>query len=121
MLQVINKGKYNELVATEGYIHKKGDNSYSEIKRCILLPTLSVDDYEEVFDIPKYTAEEYKAKVVELIRTKYSLDDELGIQRQRDTKPEEFDEFNSYVEECKIKAKELLNNGTEISTEGENF
>ena len=35
------------------------------------------------------------------IREKYSLDDELAILRQRDTKPQEFEEYNSYVEKIK--------------------
>lgn len=47
----------------------------------------------------------YDEKVVVLIREKYSLDEELAIQRQRDTKPEEFKEYFAYCEECKSKAK----------------
>ena len=47
----------------------------------------------------------YDEKVVSLIREKYSLDDELAIQRQRDTKPEEFNAYFAYCEECKMKAK----------------
>ena len=48
----------------------------------------------------------YSEKVVSLIREKYSLDEELAIQRQRDTKPEEFQEYFNYCEECKAKCKE---------------
>ena len=47
----------------------------------------------------------YEEKVVSLIREKYSLDEELAIQRQRDTKPDEFNEYFAYCEECKEKAK----------------
>ena len=47
----------------------------------------------------------YDEKVVSLIREKYSLDEELAIQRQRDTKPEEFNAYFAYCEECKMKAK----------------
>ena len=50
----------------------------------------------------------YEEKVVTLIREKYSLDEELAIQRQRDTKPEEFQAYFTYCEECKQKAKEEL-------------
>ena len=49
----------------------------------------------------------YEQKVVALIREKYSIDEELAIQRQRETKPEEFNEYNLYCEECKSKAKEM--------------
>ena len=47
----------------------------------------------------------YEEKVVSLIRVKYSIDEELAIQRQRDTKPEEFQAYFEYCEECKEKAK----------------
>lgn len=49
--------------------------------------------------------EQYKQRVVELIREKYSIDDELSIQRQRYTKPEEFEAYNAFVESCKIQAR----------------
>lgn len=50
----------------------------------------------------------YEEIVVQLIREKYTIDDELAILRQRDSKPEEFAEYNAYCEECKTKAKEEL-------------
>ena len=46
----------------------------------------------------------YEQRVVDRIRAKYTVDDELAILRQRDTKPEEFSEYNAFVE--KIKAEE---------------
>ena len=47
----------------------------------------------------------YAQRVVNRIRTKYSVDDELAILRQRDTKPEEFAEYNAFVEQIKIEEK----------------
>ena len=49
-----------------------------------------------------------KSKVEILIRQRYSISAEFAILRQRDTKPEEFAEYNAYAEECKIEAKEIL-------------
>jgi hypothetical protein len=46
----------------------------------------------------------YEQRVVNRIREVYSIDDELAILRQRDTKPEEFAEYNAFVE--KVKAEE---------------
>lgn len=46
----------------------------------------------------------YEQRVVNRIRERYSVDDELAILRQRDTKPEEFAEYNEFVEQ--IKAEE---------------
>lgn len=56
----------------------------------------------EVVEAPKKT---YEQRVVELIRLRYSVDDELAILRQRDTKTEEFQEYNSYCENCKTIAR----------------
>lgn len=50
----------------------------------------------------------YSEKVVSLIREKYSLDEELAIQRQRDTKPDEFQKYFEYCEFCKKQIKEGL-------------
>ena len=43
----------------------------------------------------------YEQRIVNRIREKYSVDDELAILRQRDTKPDEFAEYNEYVEQIK--------------------
>lgn len=48
----------------------------------------------------------YEERVVELIRIRYDVNAELAILRQRDSKPEEFAEYNAYCEECKRIAKE---------------
>ena len=50
----------------------------------------------------------YEEEVIRRIRTKYSLNKELAILRQRDEKPEEFAEYNAFVEACKIAAKEEI-------------
>lgn len=50
----------------------------------------------------------YESEVNKLIRQRYSLNSELAILRQRDTKPDEFKAYNDYVEQCKAKIKALL-------------
>ena len=64
-----------------------------------------IETNEEQIDIPEIKIP-YDEMVVSLIREKYSLDEELAIQRQRDTKPDEFKAYFEYCEECKEKAKE---------------
>ena len=58
---------------------------------------------------PTKTAEqvqaEYENAVNAKIREKYTLSQELAILRQRDTKPEEYAEYNAYCEQCKAAAK----------------
>ena len=39
-------------------------------------------------------------KIVNLIRKKYSIDEELAILRQKENKPEKYFEYYNYVEEC---------------------
>ena len=50
----------------------------------------------------------YPTLVTELIRKRYTIDEELAILRQRDEKPEEFAEYNAYAEACKREAREIL-------------
>ena len=52
--------------------------------------------------------ERYEERVAELIREKYSVNQELAILRQRDGKPEEFEAYNAYAEECKATARKEI-------------
>ena len=56
---------------------------------------------EEIPPIP------YEDRVVSRIREIYSVDDELAILRQRDTKPEEFAEYNRVVEAIKEEERRI--------------
>lgn len=47
----------------------------------------------------------YPNLVSRLIRERYSVDDEMAILRQKETKPEEWEEYNAFCEECKTKAR----------------
>lgn len=52
----------------------------------------------------------YANLVSKLIRERYSVDDEMAILRQKETKPEEYADYNAFCEECKKKAKaEIFN------------
>ena len=55
----------------------------------------------ELLNIP------YEQRVVDRIRQVYSVDDELAILRQRDTKPDEFIAYNDFVEEIKAQEREV--------------
>lgn len=62
---------------------------------------IEVEDMNiETEDIP------YEERIVSRIREKYSIDDELAILRQRDTKPQEFEEYNSFAEQVKQEEKQ---------------
>lgn len=52
--------------------------------------------------------DEHSARVVELVREKYSVSQEFAILRKKmaGLGDEEFNEYNEYVEQCKVKARE---------------
>lgn len=110
MLKITDKGQYREIAATSGYLHRLGTDVYA--KAAIMLPTDREADFEEVASVPKYTETDYKERVERLIRERYSVADELGILRQRDTKPEEYAEYYAFAEQCKAEARaEIAANG----------
>ena len=55
------------------------------------------------------TTIDYPQLVENKIRKQYTVSAELAILRQRDTKPEEFAEYNAFCELCKVEAKTELN------------
>lgn len=56
---------------------------------------------------------EYPQLVENKIRKKYSVSAEFAILRQRNSKPEEFAEYNAFCELCKSEAKNELNIGVQ--------
>lgn len=50
--------------------------------------------------------EQVKSRAIEeCIREKYSISDEFALHRQRDRKPEEFAEYDAFVEQIKAEVK----------------
>ena len=62
--------------------------------------------YNEV-DISAETVSR-EAFIAGLIHTRYSVDDEISILRQKDSNPEEFEAYNTFAEECKVRVSELF-------------
>lgn len=102
MLVIKNNQIYSD---SDKYVLRIDSNSC--FKRGYLLKNDTLDMFKEVDSIPK-DEEEYKQKVRELIAEKYAMEDEIAFIRQKDTKPDEYAEYNSFVESCKAKAKELF-------------
>lgn len=124
------EAKVAEIIASGGKVKEIGGKQYKvveefpnggktveEIKETLAIPAKDAyDEYEDIQVYTPYTAEElaerkqqkYENRVVELLRKKYSLDQELAILRQRDDKPEEFRAYSAYAEECKLQAKQEI-------------
>ncbi len=60
-----------------------------------------------LMDKSLYEEYDYGELVSLFIHEKYSIDSELAILRQRDIKIDEFEEYNVYCEECKIRARKI--------------
>ena len=73
-----------------------------------------VVERDKTADLRQLEIKSYPSVVENMIRQKYSVSAELAILRQRDTKPAEFAEYDSYCEECKQKARSLLKLTTEV-------
>lgn len=130
--------RYEISCTEEYYLHEIGSEDYPEMRKA-RIKAADVDRWEEVLiaNIPPYTKEQYKAKVVELIRERYDINKEMEIQREMldallnptpmsadDTDAgitdvaSNFNVYNDYVEECKRRAKEMLSetNATDLQT-----
>ena len=98
-----------ELAIQMGYKVVDVEDKYSDC---------TFDDFDENLDfsISKYNSRiarekeekyvfDYENLVVSLIRKKYTINQELAILRQQNYKPQEYEEYFNYVEECKLQAK----------------
>lgn len=103
-----------ELTAEELYQKKIRD----EFERLKNLPRNEIVLTEEQIQAERELAKknQYENLIVSKIRQKYSINQELAIIRQRDTKPEEYQVYFDYVEQCKAEAKsEVLNDNNTIN------
>ncbi len=57
---------------------------------------------------PKSWEDLYEGKINRRIRKRYSVNQELAILRQRNTKPDEFAKYHAFVEQCKAEVKKKM-------------
>lgn len=112
-----NGGKIEEIDGVYYKIVEEFPNGGKDVERICETPAVpakaAYDEYEDIKvyvpyteeELAKQKQEEYENYVVELLREKYSLNQELAILRQRDEKLAEFAEYSAYAEQCKAKAK----------------
>jgi hypothetical protein len=62
---------------------------------------IEVTDNEEIINV----APSYEQLVQSYIRERYSIDEELALNRQRNTKVDEFKAYFDFCESCKVRAK----------------
>ena len=112
--------EFYHLVA-EYTLQDAGEGSYT-IKHTVTDDEGKETTTEEVFTVEmkkivqswnyeKDERPEYSDLIVGFIRERYSINDELAIQRQWDNsaeKKQEFNEYNAFCDDCKVRAKEVL-------------
>ena len=49
-----------------------------------------------------------EAFIAGLIHTRYSVDDEISILRKKESNPQEFESYNAFAEECKVRVSALF-------------
>lgn len=92
--------------AEEGKVlRRKGSTERSENRHATVTDP---DEWEEIDAAgqPSQTKAEYDAEVERLIALRYSYGKEIEVNREHDTRPEQFAAYMAYIEECKVRAKE---------------
>ena len=100
--------------ADEGKVlRRKGSTEPSDNRHATVTDP---DEWEEIDAAgqPSQTKAEYDAEVERLIALRYSYGKEIEVNRERDTKPEQFAVYMAYVEECKVRAREIARNAKKI-------
>lgn len=114
-----------EVRSTSGkYVHRLGTEVY--FKCATVMPHETEADFEEVDAVPAYNEADYEAQVAALVRERYTADDEFALQRKAinlaftpmtlsedvaEKTRDEYAEYNAYVEQCKVRAREMLSEG----------
>lgn len=100
--------------AEEGKVlRRKGSEEPSAIRHATVTDP---EEWEEAdpADFPALSKAEYDAEVERLIALRYSYGKEIEVNRERDTKPAQFAAYLEYVEECKVRAREIARNAKKI-------
>lgn len=96
--------------------HYEFKNYYDDKGHIIGADRIKIIDKEYIPEIPDrpiyedimiYNQFTYKEYIIKKIRERYSIDDEIAILRQKDSKYSEYQEYFNYVEQCKSKAKQF--------------
>lgn len=92
--------------------YPNGSKDVQEIKETPEVVIDAYDEYEDIQVFIPYTDEEkqkvYKQRVIAYIRKKYDMDDEIALTNDKDSKPKEYAEYQTYREACKSLARKEL-------------
>lgn len=98
-------GGYYEVVEAE---KPEPKNWFSVVAKYTIAEMDGITKIQQTWEYEKQPKPEYSDLIVGYIRERYSINDELAIQRQWDNnakKKQEFNEYNTFCDECKVKAR----------------
>lgn len=113
--------QHEAIPAIEGQGHMETIREYSNGSKDVQwvwdvepVPAVAAyDEYEDIQVFIPYTDEDkqkvYKQRVIAYIRKKYDIDDEIALTNDKDSKPQEYAEYQAYRAICKAEAKIELN------------
>ena len=120
MIETDKENGFVELTVSDkaNILHRVGSAEYPEIRRTTVRAE-EASAWEEV-EQPAFTKAEYDAKVAELIRERYTADEEFALHRkmlnaafspsvasvESNAVMTEYAEYNAFVEQCKAAAKD---------------
>ena len=97
-----------EITAGEGMVlRRRGSQEPSDARHATVTDPGEWEEADPA-DFPALSKAEYDAEVERLIALRYSYGKEIEVNRERDTRPEQFAVYLEYVEECKRQAKDKL-------------
>lgn len=96
--------------ADEGKVlRRKGSEEPSAIRQAMVTDPEQWEEADPA-DFPALSKAEYDSEVERLIALRYSYGKEIEVNREHDTRPEQFAAYLEYVEECKRQAREAGSN-----------
>lgn len=96
-------------------IHRIGSDAYGS--KITLLNGDTASSFEEVDEVPRYTKAEYDTKVELLIAERYTMGQEVQFAREKEAAGQKYQEYLQYVEQCKVRAVEMLKSDQEFENE----
>lgn len=110
--------QYVKKIKVEGYTLAKNEVEISSIpvKKRIIMQKGNIPKEVQLYEVTfkRYSTKSYDQIVESLVSEKYSVKKEIAFIRQQEEKPGEYAEYYRFVEECKKRAKEFINERDEI-------
>ena len=103
LVSTITKPRFTEMKS------KKDPSGKRVVEYKLQRYEIEVEKNDKTITLTRYSDKTYEEIVEDMVKTKYSLAQEVAILRQQYTKIDEYNEYYQFVEQCKALAKEFIN------------